>query len=129
MQLLYVFSPDTDVFLLLLNKYPQLCPNTAFITGRGQTRRQIPLRDIHEQLGEEKADGLLGFHAFTGADISGRFAGKTKKRCFNTFMTVSPDELRAFGSLGTVVDLPSPETLGALERFVCRRIVQKDQTL
>ena len=119
-QHLHILSQDTDVFLLLLNKYPQLCPNTVFITGRGQKRRQIPLRDIHEKLGEEKADGLLGFHAFTGADTSGRFAGKTKKKCFNTFMTASSDELRAFGSLGTGVDLPSPETLGALERFVCR---------
>ena len=128
-QRLHVFSPDTDVFLLLLNKYPQLCPNTVFITGRGQTRRQIRLRDIHEQLGEEKADRLLGFHAFTGADTSGRFAGKTKKKCFNTFMTASSDELRAFGSLGTGVDLPSPETLGALERLFADCIVQKDQTL
>ena len=85
---LHVFSPDTDVFLLLLNKYPQLCPSTVFITGRGQTRRQIPLKAIYNTLGKEKADGLLGFHAFTGADTSGRFAGKTKKKCFQTFMTL-----------------------------------------
>ena len=76
---LHVISPDTDVFLLLINKYPQLCPSTVFITWRSQTRRQIPLQDIHEELGEEKADGLLGFHALIGADTSGRFAGKTKK--------------------------------------------------
>lgn len=117
---LHVFSPDTDVFLLLLNKYPQLCQRTVFITGRGQTRRQIPLKNIHEQLGKEKAEGLLGFHAFTGADTSGRFAGKTKKKCFQTFMTASSDELRAFGNLGRGVDLPSTETVTALEKFVCR---------
>ena len=94
---LHVFSPDTDVFLLLLNKYPQLCPSNVFITGRGQTWRQIPLNAIYNTLGKEKADSLLGFHAFTGADTSGRFAGKTKKKCFQTFMAASLDVLKALG--------------------------------
>ena len=116
---LHIFSPDTDVFLLLLNKYPQLCPSTVFITGRGQTRRQIPLKAIYNTLGKEKNKWSLGvFLAFTGADTSGRFAGKTKKR-FQTFMTASLDVLKAFRDLGRGVGLPSSEAVAALEKYIC----------
>ena len=30
---LHIYSPDTDVFLLTIHKYPILCANTAFKTG------------------------------------------------------------------------------------------------
>ena len=31
-----IFSPDTDVFVLALRRYPELCADTSFVTGRGQ---------------------------------------------------------------------------------------------
>ena len=31
-----IHSPDTDVFILSLRRYPQLCHGTNFITGTGQ---------------------------------------------------------------------------------------------
>ena len=116
---LHIFSPDTDVFLLLVNRYSQLCPNTVFVTGRGLLRREIQLKNIYDSIGKDKADALLGFHAFTGADTSGRFAGKTKKTAFKIFMSSPQDVLRVFQCLGKGITLPSEETVTALEKFVC----------
>ena len=41
---LHICSPDTDVFLLTIPKYPILCANTAFMTGSGKQARTIPIR-------------------------------------------------------------------------------------
>lgn len=41
---LNIYSPDTDVFLLTIFKYPELCTNTVFQTGRGENTRNIPIR-------------------------------------------------------------------------------------
>ena len=38
-----IHSPDTDVFILSLRRYPQLCHETNFITGTGQRHRVIKL--------------------------------------------------------------------------------------
>ena len=31
-----IMSPDTDVFVLSLRRFAQLCQNTTFVTGRGE---------------------------------------------------------------------------------------------
>ena len=38
---LHIYSPDTDVFLLTIHKYPILCANTAFDwqTGKNVTNK------------------------------------------------------------------------------------------
>ena len=41
-----VFSPDTDVFVLLLRRYPELCRDVHFVTGTGERRRRIKLQPI-----------------------------------------------------------------------------------
>ena len=41
---LHIYSPDTDLFLLTIHKYPILCVNTAFKTGSGKWTRTIPIR-------------------------------------------------------------------------------------
>ena len=46
-----IFSPDTDVFVLALRRYPELCADTSFVTGRGQRHRNIQLRPIVRALG------------------------------------------------------------------------------
>ena len=33
-----IHSSDTDVFILALRRYPDLCQNTVFVTGKGDTR-------------------------------------------------------------------------------------------
>ena len=95
-----VCSPDTDVLLLLLYWYPHLCTKTRFLTGKVSTKRLIRVKPLYTALGEEKAIALLGFQAFTGADTTGRFSGKTKALCFKTFLSCESHVLQAFGKLG-----------------------------
>ena len=80
-----IHSPDTDVFVLALRRYPELCEDTAFVTGVGQRHRVIHLRPIVEALGPNRTAALPGFHALSGADNTGSFAGKGKLACWKTF--------------------------------------------
>ena len=76
-----IHSPDTDLFVLSLRHYPELCEDTAFITGVGNRHRVIPLRLIVEALGPDRK----GFNALSEADNTGSFAGKGKQVCWKTF--------------------------------------------
>ena len=71
-----IMSPDSDVFVLSLRRFPQLCQNTTFVTGRGEHLRKIALRPIVDALGPARIAALPGFHAWSGADVTGSFAGK-----------------------------------------------------
>ena len=77
-----IHSPDTDVFVLSLRRYPELCQNTYFVTGTGQRHRRISLMPIFQALGATKAAALPAFHALSGADNTGSFSGKGKLACW-----------------------------------------------
>ena len=46
-----VFSPDTDVFLLLIHHFLELTPCTLFRTGRGNQQRNISISKFYETIG------------------------------------------------------------------------------
>ena len=85
---LEIHSPDTDVFVLSLRRYPELCRNTYFVTGTGQRRRRISLMPISQSLGAAKAAALSAFHALSGPDNTGSFSGKGKLACRKVFNRV-----------------------------------------
>lgn len=116
---LYIQSPDTDVFVLAIRRYHQLCRATYFITGVGNKKRVIPLGPIVHALGAAKAAALPGFHAFSGADVTGRFAGKGKLNCWKALSRCSEEVVSAFAALGTSEEL-SATTESAIEAFVCQ---------
>ena len=93
---LHIHSPDTS-----LHRYYQLCKNTYFITGVGNRKWQIPLAPIVHALGITKTAALPGFHALTGADQTGRFAGKGKLTCWQALRRCSVEVVSAFAALGT----------------------------
>ena len=43
---LHIYSPDTDVFLLTVYMYPNLCANVVFKTGNNENARNIPIRYV-----------------------------------------------------------------------------------
>ena len=65
-----IHSPDTDVFILSLTRYPQLCHETNFITGTGQRHRVIKLQPIVHSLGMHKMAALPALHPLSSADHS-----------------------------------------------------------
>ena len=87
---LCVFSPDTDVFLLLIHYYNGLPTRTKFITGKVNARRSIDIGKAFEALRSEKRAALLGFHAFTGCDQTSKLNGNSKLTCWKFLMIHSP---------------------------------------
>ena len=63
-----ISSPDTDIFLLLIHFYEQLCSSTVFRTGRVMDERDINFGECYEAIGPDKAKTILGFYSFTGCD-------------------------------------------------------------
>ena len=111
-----VYSPDKDVFILLIRRYPQLPMETSFVTGCGTQQRRIQIKKIYDELGPAKAAALPGFHAFTGADITGSFAGKGKLQCWKMFNQADEDVIQAFTDLGSSKEIPEDICI-AIEKF------------
>ena len=111
---LYVACSDTDVLLLLLYFYPQICNNTVFRA----TTREIDVGCAYNALGNEKSMALLGFHAFTGCDSTGRFSGFSKTACFDTFLKSNSFVYKAFASLGNNDDGLKEEIIDGLTQLV-----------
>ena len=75
-----IHSPDTDVFILSLRQYPDLCENVSFVTGMGQNR-VIKLEPIVQALARAKTAALPAFPAISRADNTGSFSGNGKLTC------------------------------------------------
>ena len=119
-----IHSPDTDVLVLSLRRYQELCPNTLFVTGRGQNQRVIKLQPIVSCLGSLKTAALPAFHALTGADNTGSFSGKGKATSWKAFDEASEEVIRGISHLGES-DRPRSETVTAIEKLVCQFYVPK----
>ena len=78
----------------------------------------IGLGPVASALGSVKRAALPAFHAFNGADITGRFSGKGKLSCWKTFMDADEDTITALRKVGTTVHTPY-EILALVEKFVC----------
>ena len=125
-----IHSPDTDVLVLAIRRYPSLCPNTSFVTGAGQKHRAIPLEPIYSALGPRKAAALPGFHALSGADVTGKFAGIGKNKFWKVLQELDPtDEIvNALVQLGTTDELPNT-LFAAIESFVCKLYLPNTELL
>ena len=81
-----------DVFLMMVQLYPGLlCYILCFHTGTRNVKRNIPVQRMYNKLGHRRASAILGFHAQTGSDMSGRFARRTSEWCFKVFMACGYD--------------------------------------
>lgn len=119
-----IHSPDTDVLVLALRRYPELCDNVSFVTGTGANRRTIQLGPIVEALGQTRSAALPAFHAISGADVTGSFSGYAKTLCWQAFMKIEEDVARQIARLGTTTALPE-EVMEAVEKFVCKLYAPK----
>ena len=116
---IHIHSLDTDVLVLALRRYPNLCKDTSFVTGTGKKHRVIPLLPIVEALGPCKLAALPAFHALSGADNTGSFAGKGKVTYWRVFQEASEEVYETMANLGTNMT-PSEVTFSEVEKFVCQ---------
>ena len=108
------------------------CPHVSTLASfyslphwKGQAEEE-PICHIYNNLwGQKRSSALLGLHAQTGSDMSGRFAGRTKDWCFQAFMSYDDEILDALAMLGNDNDLPS-DACSQLERFVLYAIAIKN---
>ena len=58
------------------------------------------------------------FRAFTGTDMTRKFAGQSKETCYKRFLEADKEVLDAFASLGNSESLPDESLISMLEKFV-----------
>ena len=120
---IYVWSPDTDVFLLLIDLVATCTVqgNVKLLTGRGKFYRTIDVKERCVVIGSEKSKALIGLHNFTGADWGGKFFNISKKAWITKFLVLTPtdDIVGTFQRFGSV-DTPDELALKHMERFVCK---------
>ena len=73
-----VYSPDTDVFLLLIHFYPSLPQSLLFHTGKGKYARNIDIGSSYEGIASSHVQVLLGFRVFTSCNQTESFPGNSK---------------------------------------------------
>ena len=112
---LTVYASDTDIFLQVINAYEDLPKDTVFVSRTSE----IAVSESYKYLGKERANSIIGFHAFTGTDMTGKFAGRSKETCFKQFLSADVDILSALAKLGKSDRLPDETIISNLERYVC----------
>ena len=93
------FTQDTDWFVLILRRLPQVGKNTGIVRGTSDTRRRVALQPIYNHLGPKRAAGLPGFHAIAGCDITGHINCVGKRTAFKTYMQSPPQVVNALAKL------------------------------
>ena len=61
---------------------------------------------------------LVGFHAFTGCDQTGKCNDNAKQSCWNTFITYPKKAINAFMLLGNSIKHPTNECVDGITIFV-----------
>ena len=100
-----IFSPDTDVFILVIHHYKNLCANINFITRKGANLRSLSIGKIYNNIGDLKTEALLGIHALSGADNTGCFSGKRKPSWWKVFDQSHDDVPNAFVNLMSCIQI------------------------
>ena len=80
--------------------------------------KSVKLQPIVRALGPEKAAALPAFHAFSGADNTGCFAGKGKSSCWRAFMEADREIINDLSGLGGASAIPSDDIMASIEKFV-----------
>ena len=86
---LVIRCSDTNVLLILLYYFDELCSTTIFSTNE----HDMPLQPLAEKLNFDLSKGLLGFHALTGSDQTGIFFSYSKLSFWETYLASSPSTL------------------------------------
>ena len=77
------------------------------------------LKHVVQVIGSTKVIALPCFHALSGADVTGSFAGKGKVTWWKFFSKADDEKLSALANLGARGQ-PSADTLTGIEKLVCQ---------
>lgn len=122
-----IFSPDTDVLVLAIRRFPLLANDSAFVQT-GSKIREFPLQAIYNKLGPLKAAALPGLHALSGADVTGSFRGKSKTTFWKKFLVASTHTLETLASLGETEEIEE-SVYSKIDQFICSLYNQNQESL
>ena len=108
------FFPDTDVLVLVIANYDLMLKNTTISMASGVMR----IEPIWRAIEVERAKALPAFHAFTGADNTGRFSRISKAVWLQVYMKPDRDVISSLQMLSTEVEV-TENMLATLASFVC----------
>ena len=108
-----IFSPDTDVLVLLVSHAMKLSKECYLQLSHAGI---VNIHTIQENLGEQKCKAIIGLHALNGCDTVGKFAGKSRTSCWNEFLR--PDSL-VFTALSQIRENYIEDYIEHLVRFTC----------
>lgn len=108
------FSPDTDVLVLVIANYEHMLKNTSISMASGV----MEIEPIWRAIGAERAKALPAFHAFTGADNTGRFYRIGKATWLQVYMKADRDVISSLHMLSTETEV-TETMLTTLASFVC----------
>lgn len=109
------FSTDTDVLVLVTENYDLMLKNTSISMSSGV----VQIEPVWKALGVERAKALLAFHAFTGADNTGRFSRIGKATWLQVYMKADTDIISSLHMLSTEAEVTEDIMLSALATFIC----------
>lgn len=100
-----ICASDADILLQLVHRYANIPNDTRFL-GKSATSS---VEKMYNFLGVRRSKAIVGFHAFTGCDKTGKFAGRSKEACFKKFLDADEDILDALSLLGETDKLPTED--------------------
>ena len=108
------FSPDTDILVLVTANYDLLLRNTSISMASGV----VQIESLWRALGAARAKALPAFHAFTGADNTGRFSPIGKATWLQIYLKADEDVINALQLLLDEAEVKDGMLL-TLASFVC----------
>ena len=117
---LVFFSPDIDVLVLVTANYNVFLKNTSFSMASGV----VKIEPLWRALGPERAKALPAFHAFTGADNTGRFSRIGKATWLQAYLKADEAVINALQMLQDDVEV-TEGMLSTLATFVCAAYAPK----
>ncbi|XP_034030967.1 uncharacterized protein LOC117514556 [Thalassophryne amazonica] len=116
-----VKASDTDILVVAVSNFATLQDvglEMLWIEfGHGHSIRWLPVHDTVLNLGPEKSNGMLFFHAFTGCDVVSSFHGKSKKTAWQAW-DFCPEVTHVFNKLSKYPAVIEDVDLNILEKFV-----------
>ncbi|KAK4304447.1 hypothetical protein Pmani_023602 [Petrolisthes manimaculis] len=112
---------DTDIFVIAVNVFSNLkelgLQELWIEFGQGKNVRWIPVHDVSSSITQEKSEGILFFHAFSGCDNVSSFKGKGKKSLWQTW-DVCPDVSQVFKKLSKYPPVVDEMDIQIIEMYV-----------
>ena len=78
----------------------------------------ITVSESYKYIGKERANAIIGFHAFTGTGMTGNML-VDQEACFRHFLFADFDILSALAKLCKSDRLPDETMISNLERYAC----------